>query len=125
MSILTITKDEENTCEIIFNHYLLVILVIIKLSSNIKLMLEGKQNEKFIYQMHVYSTCSAQVIEVSVRFNSEAVICRSLVFMVKVTSGYTEWILTQNCTKEKTTCVNPVGGGDTQFKTSNYTFHLS
>lgn len=89
MSILTITKDEENTCEIIFNHYLLVILII-KLSSNIKLMLISKQNKKFIYQMHVHSTCIAQIIKVTVRFNSEAVICRSLVFMVKVTSGYTE-----------------------------------
>ena len=88
-------------------------------------MLINKQNKKFIYQMHVHSTCIAQIIEVTVRFNSEAVICRSLVFMVKVTSGYTERILTQNCTKEKTTCVNPVGGGDTQFKMSNYTFHLS
>ena len=40
--------------------------------------------------MHVHSTCIAQIIKVTVRFNSEAVICRSLVFMVKVTSGYTE-----------------------------------
>lgn len=90
MFIFTITKDKENTCEVIFNHYLLVILIIIKLSSNIKSMLISKQNEKFIYQMHVHSTCITQIIEVTARFNSEAVICRNLVFMVKVTSGYTE-----------------------------------
>lgn len=84
----------------------------------------SKQNEKFIYQMHVHSSWNTQVMEDNVWFHSEAVICRSLIFMVKVTSGYTEWILTQNCTEEKTTCVNPVGG-DMQFKMSNYTFHLS
>lgn len=64
-------------------------------------------------------------MEDGVWFNSEAVICNSLIFMVKVTSRYTEWILTQNRTKEKTACVSPVGGGDTQFKMSNYTSHLS
>lgn len=40
--------------------------------------------------------------------------------MVKVTSGYTEWILTELHQTENNMC-QPCGGGDTQFKMSNYT----
>lgn len=56
--------------------------------------------------------------------NSAVIMCSDLVSTVKVTSGHTEWIFTQNGTAEKTTCVSPVGGRDVQFKMSNYTFHL-
>lgn len=91
--------------------------------SNIKFVKLISQKKKLIYQMHAHLNWNTQIMEDNIWFNSETVICSSLIFMVKVTSGYTEWILTQNCTKEKTTCVNPVGGGDMQFKMSN--LHVS